>query len=187
MASNVCFPMSKDTNLLLNSFIHILVLFGFLTAFFMFFVSKIETEVLNEQLKSVIESQLKSNLKKGDTDQNLKRMLNTPELQEVLKKLTKEYSTPDKTTTEWNKWLFKLSVTIVVALLVLVLTMWLTLSLSCDRCVNGAHIFWENLVIFGCIGFVEYLFFTKIAIKFIPAPPSYLSAQFFDSIKKDLG
>jgi hypothetical protein len=47
-------------------------------------------------------------------------------------------------------------------------------------------IFFENILTFVCVGVVEYLFFTKIALKFIPAPPSTMYRSFVNSLKKHL-
>lgn len=45
-------------------------------------------------------------------------------------------------------------------------------------------IFFENILTFICVGVVEYLFFTKVALKFIPAPPSTIYTSFVNSLKK---
>jgi hypothetical protein len=45
-------------------------------------------------------------------------------------------------------------------------------------------IFFENILTFACVGVVEYLFFTKVALKFIPAPPSTMYTSFVNSLKK---
>jgi len=44
----------------------------------------------------------------------------------------------------------------------------------------------ENILTFMCVGFVEYLFFTKIILKFIPAPPSTIVTSLISSFKEEL-
>lgn len=44
----------------------------------------------------------------------------------------------------------------------------------------------ENILTFICVGFVEYLFFTKIILKFVPAPPSTIVTSLISSLKKEL-
>jgi len=44
----------------------------------------------------------------------------------------------------------------------------------------------ENILTFICVGFVEYLFFTKIILKFIPAPPSTIITSLISSLKEEL-
>jgi hypothetical protein len=43
----------------------------------------------------------------------------------------------------------------------------------------------ENLITFILVGIFEYMFFTNVAIKFIPAPPSLLFKSMFESLKKN--
>jgi F0F1-type ATP synthase membrane subunit b/b' len=44
----------------------------------------------------------------------------------------------------------------------------------------------ENILTFMCVGIVEYLFFTKIILNFIPAPPSTIVTSLITSFKKEL-
>ena len=44
----------------------------------------------------------------------------------------------------------------------------------------------ENIVTFLFIGIVEYLFFVNVAFKYIPAPPSLLTASFVNKFKSEL-
>lgn len=44
----------------------------------------------------------------------------------------------------------------------------------------------ENILTFIGVGIIEYLFFTNVALKYIPAPPSLLYESFMNSLKKNL-
>jgi len=57
--------------------------------------------------------------------------------------------------------------------------------------VGGIEVGWaalarENVVLFVAIGVVELIFFLKIALKFVPAPPSYMNQQVIDTLKEHL-
>lgn len=47
-------------------------------------------------------------------------------------------------------------------------------------------IFLENILTFIFVGVVEYLFFTKVALNFIPAPPSTIYTSFVNSLNKHI-
>jgi hypothetical protein len=44
----------------------------------------------------------------------------------------------------------------------------------------------ENVIIFACVGVIEYLFFTKVALKFVPAPPSLLVTSLINKFKETI-
>ena len=62
----VCSPLGLNTSTVINGIIHVFVLFSFLTVFFHLFVSKIETKIMNEQLKNIIDTDFKDSLEKAD-------------------------------------------------------------------------------------------------------------------------
>ena len=57
---------------------------------------------------------------------------------------------------------------------------------------RGAHIGYkkiliENLIVFSFVGIIEFLFFTKVAAKYIPVTPDILAETVLDRVKYRLG
>jgi hypothetical protein len=44
----------------------------------------------------------------------------------------------------------------------------------------------ENTLTFGIVGIIEYIFFTQVALKYVPTTPSLLYTLLLDSLKKNL-
>jgi hypothetical protein len=57
------------------------------------------------------------------------------------------------------------------------------LTFSCSKCIPVNKIVLINLITFACVGIIEYLFFTNVAIKYVPTPPSTLVKSFYKNIK----
>ena len=105
---------------------------------------------------------------------------------DTLNRLKKSYSTPDPVVTKNNNWLFGSIILTNIALLVLVTIVILSVKYQCGQCVPIGHILLVNLVTFTFIGCVEVLFFTKVAIKYLPVKPSAITQTFFDSLRQNL-
>ena len=96
------------------------------------------------------------------------------------------YSSYDRSTKERNILVKFSSIFVLLILLSIFITIVLTLFLGCDKRFSLKHILIENTIVFILIGIVEYMFFTKVAIKFIPTPPSLLVNTLIDTIKQQL-
>ena len=44
----------------------------------------------------------------------------------------------------------------------------------------------ENILTFIGVGYIEYLFFTNVALKYVPVPPSLIYKSFITSFKNNL-
>jgi len=158
--------MEDFINIICNYFIHSFILFTFLTLFFIFFIAKLAKEIFNKEIKELISNAMKL----------FKLPFNLPN-NFNLNKLINVLSDPDLNTKIYNELLLN-SLTIVNILLwagliivvgILKWYNWNTLELSV--------IVLENLLIFSVVGIIEYLFFTRIAFKFIPVEPSFIKSQ----------
>jgi hypothetical protein len=58
------------------------------------------------------------------------------------------------------------------------------LYLTCNKCTGVVGILKENIITFMFVGLVEYLFFTQIAFKYIPAPPSTMVSTLVNAFKE---
>jgi hypothetical protein len=168
------------TNFGVNVGLHIVILFTFLSLFFVFYITKIS--------KATIENELSENIEKaihGAVGEHKN------ELAEFLDKLPvntldKLYDQPEKGLNVNNKWLFKTILIINMALWILLIISVVLLKYKCGEVIDIKGLLIENALVFSCIGIVEYVFFTKIALKFVPVEPSFISQQFITSVKKNI-
>jgi len=169
-----------DVNFNINLFLHFLILYTFLTIFFITFISKVSSDAFNGEVNHIIH-----NSKLHETiDQN-------PTIGEALENvpldvLSKMYSKPDQAVTNYNEGLFNACIISTVLLWISFIVIVLILKFQCDSELKIGKIIIENAIIFTAIGFAEYYFFTKIAIKFIPVEPSFIYKQFFETIKSKI-
>jgi len=177
-----CLIPKPPTDFAINIIIHVAILFCFLSAFFILYVSHIETQAFNAELVANIGPNLQtafSKLSPRVREQTLKIIRRLP-----LNTLEKLYDKPSKAVTVNNQWLFKVIILINVALLILIIVSIVIITYSCERCVPLKDILIENAIIFSLVGLIEYLFFTHVAIKYIPVKPSTMITAFIEYLKK---
>ena len=167
----------------LNVLIHVIILFTFLAGLFFLYISKIEASAFQSELGDVIE---KSVVKLLDTHPKVVGIVEKPETKKVLTALIPLYDKPDRYIYERNVTVKFLAMFTVLTLFAIILSIVLTEKLDCKKDIGLKHIVMENVVIFICIGIVEYMFFTKVAMKFVPTPPSLLSDTIISAIKTNL-
>jgi hypothetical protein len=103
-----------------------------------------------------------------------------------LDKLIKKYEEPSEYVLEHNKWVQLSAIALsIIGICILALVMYIVYN-SCGQCAPLKHIFMENVIVFACVGVVEYLFFTKVALKFVPAPPSLLVNSLINKFKETM-
>jgi len=171
-----------DVNFNINLFLHFLILFSFLSIFFIFFISKVSTDAFNNEIEHLINELLSDKVKKLKKYLNFDNIIN--EL--PLKQLYESYQKKNKAVEGHNKDLIKLIIIVNILLWVLFVSMTVLLKYECGSNLKIGEIITENLIIFACVGLVEYYFFTRIALKFIPVEPSFISKQFMNSLKDKL-
>jgi len=169
-----------DINFGVNMGVHSLFLFSFLSAFFVFYISKISKNAIEDELENNIQSAL------GDQLVNLPDAAKSSLRTLPFNQLKKMYSRPEKAMEVNNTWLFKTILLVNVMLWAMLIFVIILLKTSCRKELNIMHILLENGIAFSFIGLVEYLFFTKIALKFIPVNPSVIPKEFINSLKTSL-
>ena len=181
---NDCINPGPIAPLAVNIGLHVVILFTIISMLFLFFISKIEKRTLNDQIQS--------NLNKGiDTSINNMNEYEKTAIQHsfdnpVIDSLKLQYSKPQKEATMYNKWLIRTIIMTNVVLCIIVILSIVLLSLQCNQCINLKSIVIENGITFFFVGIIEYLFFTHVALKYIPSPPSLLVNTFFESVKNNL-
>jgi len=181
----------KNTDLLVvDIFVHVIILLGILLSFFVLVISKLETKELTGQITNQIDTNLPNlynDINKSapnDAFKTLVKSLNQGGEKSVLSIMDRYYDKPDATTESEN------SIPIIGALIVLLsltgglIAIWAVLKYSCNKCIPLGRIIFENIVLFGCIGIIEILFFKFIASKYVPTLPSYFVNETLESMKR---
>ena len=171
MKSIVCIPLTKFEDLAIESIFHITILMIILTLFFFGVVKNIEINSIKNELIKNIQDGLK-NIKMDKNEIT----------SENLKKMAQLYNHPDQDTITYNNSLFNICVIFIAFFIVIFITLLLTLNISAQKCTNIGYVIIENIIVFLCIGIVEYLFFINIAIKYIPIIPSYIQQIVYDNL-----
>ena len=167
--------MGTKYDFAVDMFLHGFILFMFLTIFFLLYVSKLSTSALQSEIDNAISSGF----------QELKTQNNTSlsNLPLPYTQLETYYSAPDEYKELNNKWVQNMLIVVNVALFIMLLLIILIPMFLCDIKINIGGIILSNLVTFICIGLIEYLFFTHIALKYVPTPPSLLTSTILTSLK----
>lgn len=179
-----CRPVSPRFSFNINVFVHVIILFTFLTAFFILFVSKLTKEMFEKEISHLIEQNIDKLVHGLDNETKQNLILFTRVM--PLDKLIKKYEEPSEYVLEHNKWVQLSAIALsIIGICILALVMYIVYN-SCGQCAPLKHIFMENVIVFACVGVVEYLFFTKVALKFVPAPPSLLVNSLINKFKETM-
>lgn len=170
--------IKSSTYLSMNVLIHVIILFSFLSMFFFAFVSKVEEKAFKNELGDMIEENLNKVIM---NNQEVKPYLH--DISPSLKKINVLYQDDDRFTLERNILVKFSAIFTVLVLLSIFITIVATLAFGCDRKVSLKHLIIENIIIFILIGMVEYMFFTRIAIKFVPTTPSLMVNTLINTLK----
>ena len=166
-----------------NVILHALILFLILSLLFWLYISKISSEAITNEVNDNIDKAF-TTYKASLTQEQLMTIRtyvkNNPKIFTILQNI---YSQPDAVQQTNNQWLQVFNISWITLLIVALCILLITLYLSCSVCVPIVHMIKENLVLFALIGVVEFLFFTKIALKYIPAPPSLIITSFLNRLQ----
>lgn len=184
MSSEGCAIPNETINFTINIGIHVFILFCFLSSFFMIYVSHLSQHAFEHEIDDLIEKGMNKGIAKlpQENKEKLKVFLQGVPLD----RLIKVYSKPSKVVEVNNSWLFMFIVFINLSLLALVTASTSILYASCNQCVPVKDILIENGVIFALIGFVEFMFFKFVAVKYIPVKPSTMITSSLESLKKHI-
>jgi len=189
----------SDVNFNINLTMHTLILFTFLSIFFVFYISKLSKHAFNEEISHIIEESLGDKIKNfKNTDSNINKELSKlieESLGSKLKdlkniqlnfntdNLEKEWNKPDKPSEMHNKGLFNTLFIVNVLLWIGLIVVIYILNMNPNSTLKIKNILIENALIFTCVAIVEFLFFKTIALKIIPVAPSFISQEFLNQVK----
>jgi hypothetical protein len=169
---------SKPITSSVNIIVHVIILFSFLSLFFFMYISKVESSAFKDEMGGLVEDKINNLL-----DENPIIIDQLQPIKSNIASIASLYESPSQTTVERNISLKFLSAFTVLSLMGILLTIILTVSLECKESVNLPQILIENIVIFACIGMVEYMFFTRVAIKYVPVVPSTMVDTILHTLK----
>jgi hypothetical protein len=176
---------SSSAEYVLNISLHVLILFVFLSVFFFQYASKLASDSINNALGSVIDTQVDKLL---DTVEEVDNMTTKYDIdwQEVdkLAKNVEESSEDDLPEIEkTNKQLKKIAMIMSIVLLSIFVSFYVYFRFIKGLKVSLTSVIIENLIFFSFIGVIEYLFFVKIAAKYVPVTPDFVSTTLLDRVK----
>ena len=184
-----CSKISQHFSLGLNSVIHVLILFMFLTVLYFIIISPLSKDVFEHEIKGEVSKSVKKAVAEipDDAREYIANIINTDiDGRTGLDIIADQYSKPSAVVEEHNKWIQITSIEIITVLVCCLIVVLLVLKVSCNKCTGIMDILKENIITFIFVGIVEYLFFTKIAFKYVPAPPSTLVTTLLETFKKNL-
>ena len=166
-----------------NALLHVFILTAFLVIFYQVVVTKLETDAIKSELTHTLNKSLPQLFANIDTDDTLKSFLRNLQQTDILDKFETLYSKPDPSTISWNSWLFLVAYGVIGGLFLVVVTVVLvTWTFGID--IHLVALLRENTTLFIAIGIVELVFFLTIALNYAPAPPSYLTQEVANAIKR---
>lgn len=179
-----CVNSNYITNLSLNVATHVLILFLFLSCFFILYVSKIEQNAFETELNTAISANLNNAF--NNLNQNQKTQLKTTLKTIPFDGIEKLYKGQSQEIIINNQWLFRVIVVINVAIILCIIAIATSLMYTCDPCLPIKEILMENAIIFAFVGMIEYMFFTRIALNYAPILPSTMTNTFLTSLQSNL-
>ncbi|ARF09484.1 hypothetical protein Indivirus_1_107 [Indivirus ILV1] len=182
--SSICTPKKYIVELGINAILHIFILFLILSLFFRFYVSNVIKNALNNELENLINENVENAINKN-LSETQKKELNKIASSESTERLHKYYDQENKIVATNNNWLFRDMFTITGILFVLTLLIIITSYLLCSG-INISKLILENVLIFIGVGIVEFMFFTFVATKYSPAPPSLMVKSILENLNKSL-
>jgi hypothetical protein len=173
MSKYNCILLNKYEDVAIHSIFHVLILFIVLTVFFFIVVEDLEKSSLTNELVHGIENGLK-NVKITKDEGTYDKLLKLAEL----------YNKPDPTSIAYNDSLYVICIATIITLFMVLITLIFTLKYSSRKCISILNIILENMLLFVCVGVVEYLFFINIGSHYIPIVPSYIGSVINKTLNK---
>jgi hypothetical protein len=174
---------SKQVSSTINILVHVIILFTFLSLFFFMYISKVESDAFKNELGGLVKDRINDII---DKNPDAVVYLQSPEFKPYLTRFMRRYSTESRATLERDTMIKFLAVFTIFILLGVLFTMVLTVTLECNKKVNLGSILAQNAVIFIFVGIAEYLFFTRVAIKYVPVAPSLMVDTIIDALKSEM-
>jgi len=163
-----------------NIVMHMLILFTFLSAFYLFYITTVSTEAIEGEIGEGIDKGVDA-LVQGNESTIQPLLSNVP-----LDTLETLYQGQEKGVEINNQWFTKMVVMVNIGLWVMFVVVITMMMKKYDEKIDMVHIISLNAVTFAFVGIVEFVFFKYIASKYAPVKPSFLVKEFLDGFKENL-
>ena len=177
-----------------NVLLHVTILFTILSIFFVKYVGVITTKIINKEINHIVGDNIEK------LNDNIGEKLNDSEkLNDLGEKLTFEnikkmfpykyyaklFSKEDVTRKSVNNEVFfYIKFTNILLIVFLILFTFYLVRTNSLNTHQIKEICIENVLTFMLVGLIEFLFFTNIALKYIPTKPSLLFTSLIEGLRK---
>ncbi len=179
----------KQANYSVNITLHVLILFTFLCIFFFAYISKLTEDSVSDALNGMITQETGNMLDTvNDWDQELNpgdSNINWSGVNDLAQEIQDSSQGKDPNIAENNDKLKKLAIYMIISLIILLIGM-IVVYYNIGYELELKEILVENIVIFTFVGVIEYLFFTKIAAKYIPVTPDVAGTTVLERINNNI-
>ena len=176
----ICITRQNSVNFGVNILTHCTFLLAIICSVFFLFTERIMSNAINNQIEDLAVDTIDKFYYESTPENKKAIQLSLQHAQ--LETLLNIYKSPSDDRFITNEWIEKL-IYVIVGLLILVVIIAILISKAHCGNISVIEILSENIVIFMFVGVVEFLFFTKIIIKYIPAYPSTLTNIFVEELK----
>lgn len=181
MISDYSINMSVDIAL------HVFILFTFLTLFFFLNVSKLEKQSIDDTTNNLINDQANSFLNELDKwDKKLNTNINWKNVDKIAINMQEKYKDKVPYIENNNNNLLKNSIIIIIIIFILLIAFIIFIKYYTNIDLKLKHIIISNIIVFSITGFIEYLFFTQVATKYVPFTPDFTSKTVLERIKYNI-
>lgn len=187
-STNCSIKVSEYFSVGINGVCHVLILFTFLTILYFVIVAPLSDAAFQKTIKTEVGGAVHKMTKDiSDTDRYYISRVIHQDIgggKSAIDTAISHYSKPTDVIVENNKWIKITAIEIILVIALCMLIVILILRYSCNKCTGIFDIVKENAITFLFVGIVEYTFFTFIAFKYIPSPPSTMLTIMIDAFKK---
>jgi hypothetical protein len=174
----------------INISLHVLILLIFLTCFFFLYISQVEKDTIQNELKNAIKKQVPvalENIKNESDKLGISAQIRWDNIDQVAIDMPKKYENGDPQLKKHNRNLLNICIVAIIILTLFLLGTICYFKLYRKFDIRFKSILIDNLVIFFFIGIIEFLFFKYIALNYVPVKASNLSSSLIDRIKYYVG
>ena len=163
----------------LNILMHISLLMTILSMLFFTVIMPAERNALKNEIENGLSTFLTPLLTPGSPFAIVLDNIPTS----LLKQSLQGFNTPDFYISDMNERLVAQAVTMCVILVLMFVGSYVALRFSCGFCPEIVSLILENLCTFAFVGIIEYLFFTRVALHYVPTLPSFFVTSILEETK----
>lgn len=176
---------NERINHTINIAIHVLILFIFLTLFFFYYVSRISKRNIKKAFSDIIDKKINELLTETNKWNEKIDIVSVDwnEFNNLADDIILNSQKEIPEIVENNNRLKYISIIIIFCMILGIFILYFYYKYMKGYDILVGYIIYENIIIFSLIGTIEFLFFTKIASKYIPITPDFVSITILNRIK----